>query len=391
MSRRPRFAFVPILIGLACSGPDHSSSRVPLERIGTEALTLLSPPSDTLWGIRDVVETKGTYWVLTGTAPFLRAYGRQGSRIAAFGRDGDGPDELRVPRALWPGDPVGTVTVWDVGRREALTFALTGQLLEARPMPTSGVIRTDISMVTYGNPHRAFQRAGAVIVSQYTSGVSIGRDLWSGELVRVPRGPSSVRTVIVSLARDLKGAVRLADRVRFLGPVPLWDGCPDGQVAVLDPVSRVIILVDPLHGSRDSISLPFQPADLRRSERLRYIRFQMARELRNEHLAEAEIDRLAESAAGNAEDLFPQQAPLAVDLKCAEDRVWLQDFDGASHPLGYGPLWRTVALNGATPETGRVSFPAGFSPFRISASQALGVVTDSLSLQRLAIVRLPDY
>lgn len=389
MSRQPRLPFVPILVGLACSGADHTS-RMPVERIGTEALTLLSPPSDTLWGIRDVVQTEGTYWVLTSTAPFLRSYGSQGSRIAAFGRGGSGPDELRVPHALWPGDGVGTVTVWDVGRREALTFAPTGLLLGSRPMPTSGVIRTDISTVTHGNPYRAFRRAGAVIVGRYASGVSVGRDLWSGELVRVPQGSSSAGTVIVSLVRDLQGALRLTDRSTFLGPVPLWDGCPDGRVAVLDPVSRVFILVHPLTGSRDSISLPWQPADLRRYERLRYIRFQMARELRNEHLAEGDIDRAAESAADNAEDLFPQQAPLAVDLKCAEDLVWLQDFDGASHPLGYGPLWRTVALDGAIPRTGRVSFPPRFSPFRISTSEALGVVTDSLSLQRLAVVRLPD-
>ena len=48
----------------------------------------------------------------------------------------------------------------------------------------------------------------------------------------------------------------------------------------------------------------------------------------------------------------------------------------------------TVALDDAAPHFQRVVFPDGFTPYRLTDSAATGVVTDSVELQRIAVVRL---
>ncbi len=387
LSRRLRSATMLALASLACG---HDSARIEsVERMVIESVTVLSSGEDALWGVRDVMETENMYWVLTGSVPFLHGFSPQGDRVVTFGSLGEGPGELSSPRALWVGDSVGTVTVWDMGTSQAETFSESGRHISSQPMPKFGVIRRDISTLTHGNPYRVFRQTNTTVFVHYASGVSSASDLWLGKLGGAVVGGTGTPNVIMDFASDLEGASQFVGRTGFLVPVPLWDGCPDGRIAVLDSVRRVLILVDTEGESRDSIALTWRPHDLRPSERHSYIRFQMANELRNEGMAETDIDQLAEAALAASQELFPRDAPFAVDLKCAPDLVWIQDFDGSAHPLGYGPLWHAVAQGDGVPRFAAVRFPAGFSPFRISTSQALGVVTDRNSVQRLAVVHLP--
>lgn len=48
------------------------------------------------------------------------------------------------------------------------------------------------------------------------------------------------------------------------------------------------------------------------------------------------------------------------DLKCAPGKVWIQEFDRATHHLGYGPFWRTVSFDREPVTFSRVVFPPGF-------------------------------
>ena len=382
---------LPAIVILTLIGPScvlDQSDDMPLLRIGEQSLTVLSPADDALWAVRDLSEIEGTLWALTESAPFVHGFEPQGERIATFGTAGEGPGEFRAPYALWPGESDGTVTVWDAGLSVALTLAMTGELVSSRPMRILGVIRADIGTVTFGDPFRVFRVPGATVLGRYDSGVARANDLWHGKLVRVPDHGRADEDVIVDFARDLPGATHRPAKPAVLVPVPLWDGCPDGRIVVLDPVGRTLYMFAPQQGP-EVILLPWEPTGLLPAERLGYIRFQIAAELQSRDVTEAEIDRLAESALANAEDMFPSEAPIGVDLKCAHGRVWVQEFHGTSHPLGYGPVWRTVSIGGEVSQFARIAFPPGFSPYRISASQALGVVTDSLSLQRAAIVELP--
>ena len=111
-----------------------------------------------------------------------------------------------------------------------------------------------------------------------------------------------------------------------LASVPLWDGCPDGRLAVLDPVALTLHLFGPGEGEAETIQLPWQPASLRRIDKFSYIRFQVAAEARGDGADAAAIDGAAESTFAGAEDFFPAEAPAGVDLKCAPGRVWIQEF-----------------------------------------------------------------
>lgn len=368
----------------ACSrdGPD----QLPSTEFGEQTLTLVSPANDALWEVRDILEHSGTLWALTGSAPFVHGFAPSGARVAAFGVSGEGPGELRFPYGLWPGESDATVTVWDAGQAAALTLSSTGRLVSSRSIAEPGVIRADIRTVTFGDPFRVFKEAGAVVLGRYDAVVSGADDLWRGRLVRAFEDEAAADEVIVDFTRDLPGADSRPGAPAVLVPVPLWDGCPDGPVAVLDPIARTLYMFGPEPGSPDAIALPFEAAELGRDDKLRYMKHQLAAELRGQDMPVSELDQLAESVLAGAEQMFPRYAPIGVDLRCTAHRVWIQEFDGASHPLGYGPRWHTVSRQGPETRFAQVAFPPGFTPHRITESRALGVVTDSVSLQRLATV-----
>jgi len=374
-----------LIPGMSSCGGNQSGDMAPLQ-IGVQALKLVSPADDALWEVRDILEHRGTVWALTGSAPFVHGFTPGGARVAAFGTAGEGPGEFRYPHGLWPGDSEGTLTVWDAGRSAALTVSSSGKLLASRPISDPGVIRSDIRTVTFGDPFRVFKRHDAVVLGRYDSGVSSADDLWRGKLVRTSGHGQTAEEVVTDFARDLPGAAHRPGMPSVLTPVPLWDGCPDGQVAVLDPIERTLYMLVPGRSDPDAIPLPWRPEELQRVEKFRYLRHQIAAELRNQDVPASEIDRIAKSVLTDAERMFPDEAPIGVDLRCSRDRVWIQEFDGDSHPLGYGPRWRTVSRRGSGPRFGQVAFPAGFMPYRITDSRAVGVVTDNLALQRLATV-----
>lgn len=113
---------VPLLL-CACSGPhDADSANI---RIDPDQMTWESP-QDELWDIVDVLERDGIVWVLTSTGPFVHGYQR-GAEVVSFGRQGDGPNELRSARALVDLGGDGEITVWDAASRLYRTFSATGR------------------------------------------------------------------------------------------------------------------------------------------------------------------------------------------------------------------------------------------------------------------------
>ena len=225
-------AAVLLLGGPSCAG--ERPEDLPLFQIGEESMTLLSPDDGSLWDVRDVLEIDGVFWVLKASPPFVHGFDASGERVTTFGIAGDGPGELRYPRALWPDEADGAVTVWDAGSTAALTFSADGRLLSSQPMPRLGGMRADIETVTFGNPFRLFRAAGTTVVGRFDSGVTHGSDLWRGQLVRVAdNGPDDqglpVGEVVVDFAEELSGsAERPSSQAPGLVPVPLWDTVPTG-------------------------------------------------------------------------------------------------------------------------------------------------------------------
>lgn len=386
MTRRRACALsLVVLGGSACD--NLQPFEIPLEQIGENALSVLSPGERALWGVRDVVDHDGTIWALTTAAPYVHGFELTGGLSARFGAKGEGPGQLRFPSSVWPGPQPGSVTVWDPGSLAALTFSAHGHFLSSSQTPTLGVVRSDIATVTFGHPFRAFRVPRALVVARYDSGVSHGGDLWNGRLILVSDDAEELGTII-DFARDLPGASHRS--TALLAPVPLWDGCPDGRIAVLDPIARQLLLVSRTGRLLNAIPLPWETSTLSQESRLAYLVSRIRAEVGDRDVAESEILDHAAQTARTMQGLFAVEEPLAVDLKCSPGQVWIQEFDPDGHPLGYGRVWRTVALNREVGAFSRVRFPADFSPHRISDSQAVGVVVDSVGFQRLAKVTLPS-
>ncbi len=160
---------------------------------------------------------------------------------------------------------------------------------------------------------------------------------------------------------------------------------------VLDPVSRHLHFVEADWASRDSLSVPWDAVPLTRSDRISYVAGMLAAETQGQEIEEAQMEAMLSQAEEAARGQFAESAPLAVDLRCAGGRAWLQVYDGGSHPLGYGRQWRVIGLPeaGVSPRRAEVTLPSGFQVFRVSGTRLLGVVTDDLGRQRVASIPLP--
>ena len=382
---RLSLAMSAVLAGSACDEP-VTVLDLPIIPIGPLSLTVVSPAEDPLWEVRDVLAHDGTIWALTASAPYVHGFAASGELTSQFGIAGEGPGEFRFPSAVWPGHVPGSLTVWDPGSFSALTFSGFGDLLSSMRAPALGAIRSDIASVTFGDPFRAARVSGGLVTARYESGVNHGADLWNGRLVRIPDDGGDPR-VLIDFATELPGAaMRPADSL--LAAVPLWDGCPDGRIAVLDPVARALFMLDP-DGGVQALAMPWDPAPLDGNARIEYMTARVRSEIEDASVPEAEIVSYATEAALTAAEMFAVEEPLGVDLKCAPGRVWIREFEANSHPLGYGPLWRTVNFDGENLTFSRVVFPPDFNPYRITETHAIGVLLDSTGLQRVAAVSLP--
>ena len=191
--------------------------------------------------------------------------------------------------------------------------------MHPRLSPLAG-IRADIRSVTFGDPFRVAEDDTGLWVASYNpGGLSRADDFWNGRILRIANGEAEPR-VHVDFASDLDGA---ASRVPAMGlaPVPLWDGCPDGSVAVLDPVDRILHLYPPGGGSEGRrIPLPWNGRPLSHEERLGYVRAMMRAETSGTDVSDAEIERAAEDVLNRAGDQLPVDAPIGIDLRCTTNR-----------------------------------------------------------------------
>ena len=388
-SARPGLWVLLGMLSQACGGT--STGEMPMIELGTESLEWISPPmDDRLWGTRDVLVIDGSTWALTSSEPFLHVF-RGGVRVGTFGRSGGGPTEMRAPKALLVGSGAGEVTVWDPGSEKYLAYPSFSKS-EFRPTVTAaprlgGLIRSEIDRVTFGDPYRIAFGIGHRFAASYRDGVMGGGDLWSGQLHRFSRIHEKDEPWIDFA--QLPGAAEVTRRDAVLGAVPLWDACSDGRIALLDPIGKMVYLIVSDWEDRDSIPLAWQSRPLHRSERIGYLVAQFRNEVGDSNLSDEEIASEVAGLERDARHMFSMDAPLGVDLKCGAGRVWVQEFDGGTDPLGFGPVWRTVSVDARHPSGIRVTFPADFTLHRVLGSDILGVMTDSLGLERIAKISLP--
>ncbi|MYB08055.1 MAG: hypothetical protein F4Y24_17060 [Gemmatimonadetes bacterium] len=377
-----RSAVLPLLL---CSCDGTGDAEPVTIDIDPDQMAWESPRGD-LWDIADVMEKDGLVWVLTSADPLVHGF-RGGIEAVAFGRHGDGPNEVRSALALVDRGAMGEITLWDAAARMHRTFSETGTLVSTWDAGRLGTVRGDIDIVTFGDPLRVATTTEGTVRAEYREAVSSAPDLWTGRLARFDDDGGVEHVVDFTELLGAPSDDRSAGSI--LAPVPLWDVCPDDRIALLDPIARHVYLVGASWETRDSLAVPWEVRPLTRDDRMGYLRGQMEAELQGQQVG-PEIQPMLERAEAGSRDQFAPSTPLGVDLRCAAGRVWIQAFDGDSPPLGHGRLWWTISLAGQEPGYTRVTLPGRFRPYRISDSRMLGVVTDTLGLQRVASIELPS-
>ena len=352
----------------------------------------VSAVTDTmLFGVRDVAVTAdGDIWVLSRHDPFIRRF-TGGRLVASFGRRGEGPGEFRAPWSFVRGDRLIPPRVFDPGARLIVQLDTAGrEQARVSYRTTWGFVRSDIEDVSYGQVFRASSPSDGELVSLvYLGDVGTTRDLRRSALVRFTALGSPIDTLISF--RSLFGPQSDRSGARWLVTIPLVAGCPDGTSAVFDgvapeirgyasgpePVWRVAMPVS-LAKSR-----PMPADDLER-----YVRYRVLGELLENQADTSTLERRVTEQLRSARTRYAPTVPSIVGLSCDDQgRIWLQRFDTRDDPLGKSRTWTVLGKQG---ESATVQVPAGFTPLVFSRQNLLGISRDSLGVETVARVFLPE-
>lgn len=322
-------------------------------------------------------------WLVTANEPHVHRVDLARARITSFGTDGGGPNELRYPIFARFDAPAHAVDVLDAGGRAIVRFSEDGAFLSRTPTPPLGLelVRGDIEAVSYGRPFRVRSRGDSLVWAQYPAGLNHTSEFPFGRIARLVPNAAQPE-VLLDFGTDLSPAPKgiLNDPFRA---IPLWDLCPSGELAVLDPVGLVVTWRWPGLPVHDSLRIPAEPRPTREADVRRYLMHVLALELRGEVGGAPAMAELEKAVAGlmqnDAAEHFGAVLPAFTDLLCASDgTVWLRDFDTTADPRGFGRIWRAYRPAGPF---GRYVLPPSFFPTHIDDGQMFGLVVDSLGLE----------
>lgn len=352
----------------------------------------ISAVTDTLlFGVRDVAVTAGgDIWVLSRHDPFIRRF-TAGRLIASFGRRGEGPGEFRAPWSFVRGDRLIPPRVFDPGARLIVRLDTAGRELARSSFRTTwGFVRSDIEDVSYGQVFRALSTSDNELVSLvYLGDVGTTRDLRRSALVRFTALGSPIDTLVSF--RDLFRPQTDRSAARWLVTVPLVTGCPDGTTAVFDGIAPEI---RGYSSGTDPVWRVAMPPRLARTRGMpaadldRYVHHRVLGELLENQADTSMLERRVTEQLRSAKAWYASTAPSIVGLLCDDQgRVWLQRFDTRDDPLGKGRTWTVI---GRHEESATVRVPAGFTPLVFSQATIVGISRDSLGVETVARVAVPE-
>jgi hypothetical protein len=312
----------------------------------------------------------GRVFVANAGSAEVRIFSADGSHLATWGREGDGPGEFRAPGTLvpWPvGDSMG---VWDSRQRRLTLFGPDGEAGRSLPMSevagvtsprVSGILPDGALLVT--GIDFTFEDAGDGLVRPPNQAVLLEPDLSErahlgtlpGSEALMSVSPGRVEIVRVPFARGVVAEV-VGDGVVF-SPTDRWDLRIHGPDGRLERIVRV-----------DRMPAPLTPAIL-----------------------EAEIERQMTSAPEGARDVLrtrlsegphPEALPaFGAVVGDAGGRLWVEVFRPDSEE---GPApWAVFDAEGRL--LGGVSLPEGFTPHRVGEGWLLGVAVDDLGVERVQL------
>jgi hypothetical protein len=367
-------AWLYVLLTAGCApGSDPGAESVALagELVAFEAL-------DEVSAIRDLVRTEsGRVWILNTREPFLVLQGSEGELVTAFGRSGDGPDELGFAAAIIEGTDT-SVTVLDRRRRMLRTFRVDGREATSLAMDELTTnVPADLDEALYGSPFAAVGVGGSLISADYPVFRASGTaHLWNRRLVRIRLNSGAMEEVVDFRPSRDRFSERLSG-ASILVPVPLWAACADGSVVHYLPFTDSLTW---LSGSPGGAPVPRSVRPLRENEARVALLGRLARRPGTSGLTASEREAMLPMVVEQLGDEISTVAPAYVEMLCdLEGRVWLQHFAVDQDWMGRGNAVDVVGRHGVVATD--VPLPVGFRPLRFDGELILGVMRDDLDAE----------
>lgn len=300
----------------------------------------------------------------------VRIFSADGSHLATWGGEGDGPGEFRAPGALLPWPAGDTMGVWDSRQRRITLFDRDGNPGRSLPMSevagvasprVSGILPDGALLLT--GIEFAFEDAGDGLVRPPNSAVLVEPDLSEradlgthpGSEALMNVSPERVEIFRVPFARGVVAEVAGA-RVVF-APTDRWELRIHGPDGRLERIARV-----------DRAPTPLTP-DILHAEIERRV-------------ASAPAGGQAGVRARLTEGPHPEALPaFGAVVGDAGGRLWVEVFRPEAEP---GPAgWVVFDAEGRL--LGGLTLPEGFTPHRADEEWLLGVAVDDLGVERVQL------
>lgn len=381
MIRVTAFMTVVMMCSTGCSNGDSMPQITLLNAVEVLA------PEQTFYAVRMVLPGDSGIWVLTRDEPFLH-YRHPDGTVTSFGSEGAGPDELSAPLALV--DAGERVSVWDPGNAKIATFTSDARLVSQSPVRSNviGFSRTDLPRTSYGDPFRIRAHLQSYVAAVYPQGLLSTRDFRSGRLWILGETLQK-REKVVDFDSGWAGGAAESRMQRVLVQIPLWDLCPGGRLVVWAPDVSELRFLSLSGDLRRTVPVPWQPHSLTDQDIGRFLRNMAASERGHSAASSDEVASRIQQTITRERDLFPEYAPLFVNLHCSDrGDAWLQMFGTEADPRGYGRDWVRVRVDQQA-ELRRFRFPSNTQPIGFRNGGAIALTRDSVGLQRLVRVPIP--
>lgn len=363
--------------------------------------------SEALAVVQDLeVLMDGSVWVLNSVEPFFVGIEPDGELIRAFGTEGGGPEDFRMPRGLVSGGIQGEAWVLDVARHSLIRASHPEEQWSEALIPQDSLPRgTLVQGRDFSDTRvRTARLDGEVLLARSTGSLRDGAfsfwySVWGGDVFAFNPDEGVVRKVL-SLAEVLGDPTPELRQTDGFPPFPvwprLWAVCWEDEIRVYDRLRNEVRGFTPEGEELNPIPLPpVSPTSVTDRQFGKAVLGLVAaeaigalgRQVSPEDSLEL-LDRLLPEMKGEPEQLR-SFLPMYVDMRCGEgSELWLRPFDVEVGGLKGGPTWLRIARDGTRVET---RFPDRFDLFRVTSDRVWGVLRDEVDRASVAWIDVGGF
>jgi hypothetical protein len=387
-------ALAAFLLGAvaACAGepPAQSGERAVDGAVPAGGIEVVGT-AEAIAHIADIAEADdGTLWILNDAEPWFIAMSPDGEVLRSWGRTGGGPNEFRNPTTLIRDAASGSIFAYDAGHHALMRVDGPEDPVETIRMPRNSIPAGRIaSAENIGAGGRGWiePTPDGFLVGLEQDGSGDLSGMWGARIVELLRD-GTVRPAFAVADRLGDPASRYGKAATEFLPYPLFARCPDGSVAVYNPLDNAIILLAIGDEVVDRIALPPErnlEVTFDRVFRMAYGFFRAqapAGQTPDSATMYAMLQNEWAQVEAEAARVFPEYA----DLQCPDGSLWIQLFDPDHGQMGRGPVWTRIATDDGV---STVRFPDSFRPLRFREDRTLGIAIGEFDIESVARVALP--